>query len=157
MATGDSGGAKRTSTVPKSGMPQSLVNIQRMQNVLLIWLDNKIDNNNEDCRNTVTELRRVVNEVNTYTDGDQCIQFIDTITNNKVCMIISGSLGQLIVPRVHNMSQLDSIFIFCGNKACHEQWTKDVGYFRIRFEFFYLGFVPRLVPTLISLVPSRSR
>jgi tetratricopeptide (TPR) repeat protein len=40
-------------------------------------------------------------------------------------MIISGSLGQHIVPRVHNMSQVDSIFIFCGNKKHHEQWVKD--------------------------------
>jgi tetratricopeptide (TPR) repeat protein len=40
-------------------------------------------------------------------------------------MIISGSLGQHIVPRVHNMSQVDSIFIFCGNKQYHEQWTKE--------------------------------
>jgi tetratricopeptide (TPR) repeat protein len=125
MATGKSGDAKRTSTVPKDAIPRQRVNIQRMQNVLLIWLDSNIDDNKEDCRNTVTELRRVVNDVNTYTDGDQCIQFINTINNNKVCMIISGSLGQLIVPRVHNMSQVDSIFIFCGNKTHHEQWAKE--------------------------------
>jgi tetratricopeptide (TPR) repeat protein len=40
-------------------------------------------------------------------------------------MIISGSLGQHIVPRVHDMSQVDSIFIFCGNKKRHEQWAKE--------------------------------
>jgi tetratricopeptide (TPR) repeat protein len=125
MATGKSGDAKEDSTVRKGAIPRQRVNIQRMQNVLLIWLDSNIDNNNEDCGNTVTELRRVINEVNAYTDGDQCIQFINTINNNKVCMIISGSLGQLIVPRVHDMSQVDSIFIFCGNKARHEQWAKE--------------------------------
>jgi tetratricopeptide (TPR) repeat protein len=125
MATGKSGDAKEASTVPKGAMPPSDINIQRIQNLLLIWLDNNIDDNNEHCRNTVTELRRVVNDVNTYTDGDQCIQFINTINNYKVCMIISGSLGQLIVPRVHNMSQVDSIFIFCGNKEWHEQWAKE--------------------------------
>ncbi|CAF1301109.1 unnamed protein product, partial [Adineta steineri] len=40
-------------------------------------------------------------------------------------MIIPGFFGQHIVPRVHNMSQVDSIFIFCGNKKRHEQWAKD--------------------------------
>jgi tetratricopeptide (TPR) repeat protein len=70
-------------------------------------------------------LRRVVNDINTFDDGDQCIQFINTINDNKVCMIISGSLGESIVSRVHNMSQVDSIFIFCGNKKHHEQWTKE--------------------------------
>ena len=86
MAT-DKGGAKkgeRTSTVSKRAMPRRPVNIQRMQNVLLIWLDSNIDDTNEDCHNTISQLRYAVNDVNTYTDGDQCVQFIDTITNNKV-------------------------------------------------------------------------
>ena len=99
--------------------------IKMVQNVLLIWLDNNIDQAKDDCQNTVAQLRRVVNDINTFTDGDQCIQFINTIDNNKVCMIISGSLGQHIVPQVHNMSQVDSIFIFCGNKKRHEQWAKE--------------------------------
>ena len=47
------------------------------------------------------------------------------MNQEKACMIISGSLGQHIVPRVHNMSQVDSIFIFCSNKKYHEQWTKE--------------------------------
>jgi hypothetical protein len=47
------------------------------------------------------------------------------MNNEKACMIISGSLGQDIVPRVHNMSQVDSIFIFCGNKKHHKQWAKE--------------------------------
>jgi tetratricopeptide (TPR) repeat protein len=100
-------------------------NIRMVQNVMLIWLDSSIDKDNTDCQNTITQLRRTVNDVNTFTDGDQCIQFIHTITNNKACMIISGSLGQHIVPHVHNMSQVDSIFIFCGNEKRQEEWTKE--------------------------------
>jgi tetratricopeptide (TPR) repeat protein len=100
-------------------------NIRMVQNVMLIWLDSSIDKDNTDCQNTITQLRHTVNDVNTFTDGDRCIQFINTITTNKACMIISGSLGQHIVPRVHNMSQVDSIFIFCGNKKPHEEWTKE--------------------------------
>jgi tetratricopeptide (TPR) repeat protein len=101
------------------------VNIKMVQNVLLIWLDSNIDDNNDDCHNTVSQLRRVVNDVNTFTDRDRCVQFIERIKDEKACMIISGSLGEHIVPRIHNMSQVDSIFIFCGNKKHHEQWTKD--------------------------------
>ena len=127
-ATGKSGGAKKaeqTSALPKGAGARRRADIKMVQNVLLIWLDNNINVKNEDCRNTVTQLRRVVNDINTFTDGEECIQFIDTINDNNVCMIISGSLGQHIVPRVHNMSQVDSIFIFCGNKKHHEQWTKE--------------------------------
>ncbi|CAF1158658.1 unnamed protein product [Adineta steineri] len=101
------------------------INVQRMQNVLLIWLDNNIDENNDDCQNTIAQLRQAVNDTNTFTDADQCLEFIQTIIDKKVCMVISGSLGQHIVPRVYSMSQIDSIFIFCGNRKRHEQWTKD--------------------------------
>ncbi|CAF1023362.1 unnamed protein product [Adineta steineri] len=96
-----------------------------MQNVLLIWLDNNINENNTDCNNTIKQLKRVVNNVNTFTNGDQCVEFIQTINNNKVCMIISGSLGKHIVPHVHNMSQVDTIFIFCNNQEWHKQWAKE--------------------------------
>jgi hypothetical protein len=62
-----------------------------------------------------------MNTVITFTDSEECIQFIEEMRNDKVCMIISGSLGQHIVPRVHSKSQVDSIFIFCGNKNRHEE------------------------------------
>ncbi|CAF4163781.1 unnamed protein product, partial [Adineta steineri] len=113
------------STVPKDEEHRRRVNIRQMQNVLLIWLDSNIDETNDDCQNTITKLRCAVNDVNRYTNGDKCIEFIQTIVDKKVCMIISGSLGQQIMPRAHNMSQVDSIFIFCGNKKLHEQWAKD--------------------------------
>ncbi|CAF4107723.1 unnamed protein product, partial [Adineta steineri] len=113
------------STVPKGAEGRRRINIQQMQNVLLIWLDSNIDETNDDCQNTITNLRRIVNDINTYTNGDECLEFIQTIVDKNVCMIISGSLGQHIVPLVHSMSQVDSIFIFCGNKEYHEQWAKD--------------------------------
>ena len=127
-ATGKSSDQEKSeqgSTAVKDAHVRRRVDMKMVQNVLLIWLDSNIDDINQDCQNTVTQLRRVVNDVNTFTDGDECIQFIEDINDNKVCMIISGSLGQHIVPRVHNMSQVDSIFIFCGNKKRHEQWTKE--------------------------------
>ncbi|CAF1069324.1 unnamed protein product [Adineta steineri] len=113
------------STVLKDVEGRRRINIQQIQNALLIWLDSNIDETNNDCQNTITKLRCAVNDISTYTNGDECLEFIQTIVDNKVCMIISGSLGQHIVPRVHNMPQVDSIFIFCGNKTYHEEWTKD--------------------------------
>ncbi|CAF1495891.1 unnamed protein product [Adineta steineri] len=101
------------------------MNMQRMQNVLLIWLDNNINETTADCSNTIKQLKRVVNNVNTFTDGEECVEFIQTINNNKVCMIVSGSLGKHIVPHVHDMSQVDTIFIFCNNQQWHKQWAKE--------------------------------
>ena len=124
-ATGKTGGAEQASAIPKDRNPPRRINVKMVQNVLLIWLDSNIDDSNADCRNTVSKLQRVVNSISTFTDGDQCIEFINSMNDEKACMIISGALGQHIVPRVHNLSQVDSIFIFCGNKKRHEEWAKD--------------------------------
>ena len=102
------------------------MNIQMVQNVLLIWLDNNIDENSADYRNTMQQLRHAVNSINTYTDGEKVAwNFWRQMVEEKICMIISGSLGQRIVPHVHDMSQVDSIFIFCSIKECHEVWAKE--------------------------------
>ncbi|CAF1469411.1 unnamed protein product [Adineta steineri] len=125
VATNKCDDATSVSAAPKGAEGRRRIDIQQMQNVLLIWLDNNIDETNNDCQNTITKLRRVVNNIKTYTNDDQCLEFIQTIIDKKVCMILSGSHGQQIIPRVHDMSQVDSIFIFCGNKKQHEQWAKD--------------------------------
>jgi Tfp pilus assembly protein PilF len=115
-ATGKAGSVEQFSVQPNDAM---------VQNVLLIWLDNNIDENTADYQNTMTELRHTVNTIKKYTNDEECIKFLETIPNEKICMIISGSLGQQIMPRVHNMFQVDSIFIFCGNKKRHEQWVEE--------------------------------
>ncbi|CAF1479155.1 unnamed protein product [Adineta steineri] len=112
------------SAVPKGAKDRQRINLQQMQNVLLIWLDNNIDENNDDCQNTITQLRQAVNDINTFSDVDQCFEFIETIVDKKACIIISGSLGQHFVRFVHNMSQVDSIFVLCENQKHHEQWAK---------------------------------
>ena len=101
------------------------VDIQRVQNVLLIWLDGTIDQSSKDCKNTLTHLRHVINSITTFTDEETCVKFINEDAQEKVSIIISGALGQHVVPRIHDMSQVDTIFIFCGNKSRHEGWAKD--------------------------------
>src|SRR5579862_166722 len=116
--------AGKSDVLKGTNVPQR-ANIRMVQNVLLIWLHSNINDSSADCRNAITQLRRVVNTINTFTDGDQCIEFINSINDNKACMIISGSFGQHVIARVHDMFQVDSIFIFCGNQKRHEQWAKE--------------------------------
>ncbi|CAF5083701.1 unnamed protein product, partial [Rotaria sp. Silwood1] len=45
--------------------------------------------------------------------------------DEKVFVISSGAFGQHLVPEIHDIPHLDTIYIFCGNKARHEQWVKQ--------------------------------
>ena len=108
---------------PKGPRKWDSFNVQMTQNVLLIWLDANIDKTSNDCQNTISHFRDIVNNIDTFTDGEECIQFVQDIAHEKACMIISGSLGQKIVPRIHNLPQIDSIFIFCDNENYHRKWA----------------------------------
>ncbi|UJR15061.1 hypothetical protein I4U23_002032 [Adineta vaga] len=100
-------------------------NIQKVQNVLLVWLDKNFNGKNEDHQNIATKLRCIINGINIYVDSNQCIEFMKNIEDHKVCMIISGCFEQQIVPRIHSMSQVDSIFILYDNNKHHEDWIQE--------------------------------
>jgi hypothetical protein len=40
-------------------------------------------------------------------------------------VISSGALGQTTVPMVHDEPQVNTIYIFCGNKGYHEKCAKE--------------------------------
>ena len=100
-------------------------NLQMVQNIFLIWLDSNIDQNNSDCQNTLSHLAHVASIINVFTDAEKCIRSLGDVTDAKASMIISGSLGRKMMPRLHVLSQMDSIFILCGNKSYHEGWAKE--------------------------------
>ena len=92
----------------------------------LVWLDSSIDEiNNDDCTDSILKLRQVVNAVKMFTDIDECANFITSIENEKIFLIISGSLGETMVHLVHDKPQINSFYIFCKHKAHHEQWAKE--------------------------------
>ncbi|CAF0890568.1 unnamed protein product [Adineta ricciae] len=114
--------SKSSSTTRKHGNQPR----QRMvQNYLLVWVDANIDEKNQDCQNTVTHLRSVVNDVNIYTQPDACLQFLNSIGDEKAFVITSGSLGQHLVSEIHGIPQVNAIYIFCGDKSRNETWAKN--------------------------------
>jgi tetratricopeptide (TPR) repeat protein len=118
------GAEKAQKTPPVSNDAQGRINVQMVQNVLLVWLDSNIDENNSDCKNTITQLRRSVNHIKTFTDSDECVDFLTDGYSEKVIMIISAAFCQQTVPLIHDIAQLHSVFLLCSNKTEHEQWTK---------------------------------
>ncbi|CAF3228314.1 unnamed protein product, partial [Rotaria socialis] len=109
-------------TAPSGAMPSRHC---MTQNYLVIWVDGNIDENTEDCRNTLAQLRVVVSEVNVCRTPEECIEFLNEMNDGKAFVISSGALGQSLVNDIHVMPNVDAIYIFCGNKARHEAWAKD--------------------------------
>ncbi|CAF5157105.1 unnamed protein product, partial [Rotaria sp. Silwood1] len=95
------------------------------ENYLVIWVDGNIDMANQDCQNTMEQLRAVVNQVKPCETAEQCIQQLTENQEEISFVISSGALGQHLVPDIHDMTKLNAIFIFCGNKQQHQVWAQN--------------------------------
>jgi tetratricopeptide (TPR) repeat protein len=95
------------------------------QNFILFWLDSNITEGDDESRNTSAQLQSVIKNIHLFNDVDECTNYLNKIKEEQVLMVVSGRLGQQILPRIHNMQQLLAVFVYCGNKSDHESWTKS--------------------------------
>ncbi|CAF3992396.1 unnamed protein product [Rotaria sordida] len=101
--------------------------VRRMlQSFLLVWLDADFDESKDHYNKSIQDLQRIVATITTFTDADQCVDFLSDIEDEKVFMIVSDALGQHIVPEIQALPQLHSIYVFCDNQSIHQQWTKTI-------------------------------
>ena len=104
-----------------------------VQNFLLVWLHDSLDETKDDFQNSLIQLRSIVNTVHNFTNADQCVDFITDINDETIFMIISRTFGEIIIPIIHNISQLDSIFVLCNNTTndanLAQSWSKVKGVF----------------------------
>ncbi|CAF1317647.1 unnamed protein product [Didymodactylos carnosus] len=68
-------------------------------------------------------FRQILGELETFTDPDKCLRFIRQCSNRTIFLIASGTLGEIIVPKVYNYPQIHAIFILCVNIAKHKTWA----------------------------------
>ncbi|CAF3149528.1 unnamed protein product [Rotaria socialis] len=96
-----------------------------VENTVLVWLDGSLDKKTELNNGLMGQFNRVANIIQPFFNPDECFNFINSVKDEKIYFIVSGSLGQQMAPRLENLDQVQHIYIFCGNKANHEQWTKE--------------------------------
>ncbi|CAF1550797.1 unnamed protein product [Rotaria sp. Silwood1] len=88
----------------------------------LIWLD--AGANAEDVRDTEQKLRSIINCLKKFQDLKQCQKYIEERSQNeRVVMIVSGSLGREIVPSIHKLRQVISIYVYCMDKESNKKWA----------------------------------
>ncbi|CAF3826710.1 unnamed protein product [Rotaria sp. Silwood1] len=124
------------SSIISSGQNTSCI----IQNYLIVWLDANIDIvNNDNYRSIITILQQIVNSVNIFTTINECIDFIQNIKNETIFLIISGLFGQTVISIIHEIPQINSIYIFCENKLDHELWIYK--WWKIRNVFMETSFL----------------
>ncbi|CAF1496923.1 unnamed protein product [Adineta steineri] len=95
------------------------------QNYLFLWVDTSIDQKTEDYENTVKQIQAITGDVNVFTQLDACIDFLtDAQEDMKFFLIVKDTMFQQLVPHIHDIPQLDSVYILNGIKTLYEEWPK---------------------------------
>ncbi len=118
--TSKTSNSSATTSNKTQAMTQS--NNPNLESFACLWLDQNV-NSTDDNRETQQQLRQVINHLKTFSDSNQCEEYVKQINQEKVVLIVSGSLGREVVPRLHSLSQLSACYVFCGDKEANEKWA----------------------------------
>lgn len=111
---------------------------ENIEDLIIIWLDENIVQMEENILKRKNHLREIINCLKTFDDSDQCLRYIKDIKEEKIFLIISGSLGKNVIHEMNNCPQVFSIYIYCSNEYDHKTWSKNhskiVGVFTVEHQ-----------------------
>jgi hypothetical protein len=86
----------------------------------LVWLH---DNPNE-SHDTEQKLRAIINHLVKFKDVQSCQKYIEgELENSRIILVVSGRLGSEIVPQIHKLRQVVSIYVYCMDKERNKKWA----------------------------------
>jgi len=91
----------------------------------LVWLDSLV-NTSEENLGGQKAIRSSIDHLKTFENVDKCEEYIRSISpDERIILIVSGRLGREITPRIHQLRQISSIYVYCLDKSANEQWAKQ--------------------------------
>ncbi|CAF0761631.1 unnamed protein product [Rotaria sp. Silwood1] len=93
-------------------------------NIILTWLDANIEN--EENKQTFNTLCEKFGDCMQFSDESNFNRFLGRIMNNtrRIILIVSGQIGEKLVPVIHERSNILSIYVYCSRREYHEQWSQ---------------------------------
>jgi hypothetical protein len=76
---------------------------------IVVWI---VEHDNIENNLLTNEFHRITNSIKTFNDANKCINYIQDAQNEHIFLVISDSFTQEVVSQVHDLRQLDSIYIF---------------------------------------------
>lgn len=116
---------------------------QNFETYDLIWLDTSV-NKTKDNIDAQKRIRVLCNRFLTFKKEQKCQQYIKSLSkDDRLILIVSGKLGQIIVPKIIHYRQISSIYIYCRNKDFHQKWAQN--YPKVIFIHFFSKYIYRCI------------
>ena len=66
-----------------------------------------------------------MNQLKIFENTQSCEQYIRQSTGtNSIVLIVSGKCGRELIPTIHELLQLNAVYIYCMDVKSNEVWTK---------------------------------
>jgi len=112
-------------SIKMTGTVTSFITEENLETFSLLWLDASVNDSQENI-DAQQQLRTSINYLKTFEDGDKCEEYIRSVPkDDRIVLIISGRFGEIIVPRIHSLRQISSIYVYCKDKKRHEAWANE--------------------------------
>lgn len=108
-----------TDQIPRDRHPEEIE--ENIEDVTLIWLDDSITDS-PDSKHTQMLLLQVTNFVQFYTNACLCIDYIRTVKNEKIFLIVRDLLVHEVLPKIHSLATVNSVFILCSHSSGPQQY-----------------------------------
>ena len=124
---------------------------QNLETYFLIWLDGAVNSSKENI-NAQQQLRTSINYLTIFDNVNKCQKYIQSLSrDDRIIMIVSGQLGQEIVPHIHQLPQVSSIYVYCMNKQKHQQWAQEFSKVRNKTIPYFMKYGSTVLNTIIFL------
>lgn len=90
----------------------------------LIWLDRII--HSKDHLSIKEKLRSTISYLEVFDQIDHCHSYIQSIsTDDRIVFIVNEHFSRDIIPQIHHLQQIFSIYILCIDKELHQTWSEQ--------------------------------
>jgi hypothetical protein len=113
-----------------------VVHDPELETVCLLWLDASANVSTENIESQ-KQFRSIIHNFKTFQNDQECVKYIRKKSkDDRIFFIVSGRFGRDIVPRIHQLRQISSIYIYCQDKQRNEEWANKF----TKVKFFYSSF-----------------
>ncbi|CAF3855082.1 unnamed protein product [Rotaria sp. Silwood1] len=96
-----------------------------VENFVLMWADASVNSIKENLQ-AQKSLTQIHNQFNTFESVDECENAIQQLPKtSRAIIIISGGFGRELLPRIHELPQVLTIYVFCMDQAKYLEWAKQ--------------------------------
>ena len=105
--------------------PSTVLQDNYLEPYCLFWLDPS-KSEIKDPREAQKRLRKSFNHITMLNSVNICEQHIRSVPeDDHIILIVHGQLAREIIPRIHSLRQVFSIYIYSMEKKRNDEWIKE--------------------------------